>query len=101
MVHSPNLPASSASFSRFQSDRRHDSHDVLSDHDLQLLALEGHSARVSISRRRTQDSLHVGSRFAADGGKCTTSTTTTPTLRNKLPDGRNARRDRAVFSDQV
>ena len=34
MVHSTNISASGASFSSLQPDRRADSHDVLSDHDL-------------------------------------------------------------------
>src|SRR5262249_52368442 len=35
-----------ATDSWFQSDRRADSHDILSDHDHQLFVLEGHPARL-------------------------------------------------------
>src|SRR5262249_27142067 len=101
MVYSTNLPASSPSVSRLQPDRRSDSHDVLSDHDLQLLALEGYSARVSVPRRRTQNGLYVGSRIATDCRERATTTTTASALWYELSDGRDARRDRAVFCDQV
>src|SRR6185369_13375096 len=101
MVHSANLPASGASVSRLQPNRRADSHDVLPDHDLQLLTLEGHPARVSIPRRRTQNGLHVGSRIAVDCRKRATTTATASTLWHELSDGRDARRNRSVFRDQV
>src|ERR1044072_1076756 len=101
MVHCPNLPASGASVGRLQPDRRTDSHDVLSDHDLQLLALEGHSARVSIPRRRTQDSLYVGSRLAIDCRKRAAAAATASPLWYELSDGRDARRHSAVFYHQV
>jgi hypothetical protein len=99
VVHRAHLPASGASVSRVQPDRRADSHDVLPDYDLQLLALEGHTSRVSVPRRRTQDSVHLGSRLAADGRQRTATATPASTLRYELPDGGDARGDRALFGD--
>src|ERR1043165_6127519 len=86
MDHRSHLPAPSASVSRIQLDRRADSHDVLSDHDLQLLALEGHSPRVSVSRSRTQDGLHVGSRLAVDSRERAAATASASALRDEFSD---------------
>ena len=101
VVHGANVPASSASFSRVQPDRRHDSHVVLFDHDRQLLALEGHSPRLSIPRRGTQDGVYVGSRSAADSRERATAAATTSALRHEFSDGRDAGGDHFVFGNQV
>src|ERR1044072_6276143 len=99
MDHRAHLPASGASVSWFQLDRRADSHDVLSDHDLQLLALEGHSSCVSVPWRRTQDGLHVGSRTAVDSRQRASATTPASPLRHEFPDGRDAGSYYSVFGD--
>src|ERR1051326_4421874 len=101
MVHSANLSASGASVSGFQPDRRADSHDVLFDHDLQLLALEGHSPCVSVPRRRTQDGVYVGSRLTVDSRERAPATAPASALRHEFSDGRDAGRNRALFGDQL
>src|SRR5215813_2135177 len=101
MAEHARLFPSRATVDRLQLDGWTDSYDLLSDHDFQFFAGERHQASLSISRRRTQNCFHLGSRTAAHCQECATAAEATPALWYEFFDDRNARFDPAVLSDQV
>ncbi len=83
-----------------QSDRRADPDGVFHHHDLLDVVFEGHPPRVRVSRRRAQDRVYLGKRPRPDAGECHIAATAASAMRNVVPDGRYAGRDRAVFGHQ-